>query len=149
MVLCLLHCLLTPSDSCTRLRPAQHKHMRSQTVRNIAANTYCCRRPVKKRNGGVVAGIARTGGGRDSPIGYEDDNEDVRQNSSSPTFLATPQLSFSHTSPTSSSTLNHQLFALRPCFSYRLLASSAFDVIAFRVLKSMARWLILLFRLTM
>ena len=34
-----------------------------------------------KKKTGVIAGIARAGGGRDSPIGYGhmDDNGDVRQ----------------------------------------------------------------------
>ena len=43
--------------------------------------TSCTFRPMKKRTG-VIAGIARSGGGRDSPVGYghTDDNEDVRQN---------------------------------------------------------------------
>ena len=43
-------------------------------------------RPMKKKSG-VIAGIARAGGGRDSPVGYGhmDDNEDVRQKTF-PTF---------------------------------------------------------------
>ena len=43
-------------------------------------------RPMKKKSG-VIAGIARMGGGRDSPVGYGhmDDNEDVRQKTF-PTF---------------------------------------------------------------
>jgi len=38
------------------------------------------RRPIKKKSG-VIAGIGRAGGGRDSPVGYGpmDDNEEVRE----------------------------------------------------------------------
>ena len=49
-------------------------------------------RPIKKKSG-VIAGMPRVGGGRDSPVGYGhmDDTEDVRPRKTSPRNLPTSE----------------------------------------------------------
>ena len=78
-------------------------------------------RPIKKKSG-VIAGMPRVGGGRDSPVGYGhmDDTEDVRPSKTSPRNLPTSDYRFLGSNSTIDRSLHCFMFSIAGHVTYKM-----------------------------